>query len=79
MSEFLLDVDVVFDEEQAPVGDADRPTLEIPEETLMALVAKSTPPVALVGGEPIIRLSLPYRERVSSASAFSLSRRWAQG
>ena len=73
MLEFLRDVDVVLEEDESQ-----RPTLEIPEETLTVLIAKSTPPAALAGGEPVIRLSLPYRDRVSSASAFSLSRRWAE-
>ena len=73
MSKFLLDVDVVLDENEDPLGVAERVTLEIPEETLTALVAKSTPPSALVGGEP------SYRDRISLARAFSLSKRWEDG
>lgn len=75
MSKFLLDVDVVLDENEDPLGVAERVTLEIPDETLTALVAKSTPPRALVGGEPSIR----YRDRISLARAFSLSKRWEDG
>lgn len=96
MSEYLLDVDVVFVEddlvetaerttllpafnlanyasESMLDENGDRPTLEISEEALTVLVAKSTPPAA---GE-VVRVSIPYRERVSSARAFVLATPWA--
>lgn len=74
MLEFLPDGDVAVDED--PLGDADRLTLEIPDDTLVALVAKSRPPGARRASDPVI--SERYRDRISSASAFTLSKRWAE-
>ncbi|MEO6574493.1 MAG: hypothetical protein ABIP89_11685 [Polyangiaceae bacterium] len=61
MSEYLLDIDVVLEEED------DRPTLEIPEEKLRVLVAKSTPPSRLIS----------IGDRTSSAPPFVLSTPWS--
>ena len=75
MLELLPDGDVAVDDDEDLVGDRDRLTLEIPEDTLVALVAKSRPPGARRASDPII--SERYRDRISSASAFTLTKRWA--
>jgi hypothetical protein len=72
MSEYLLDIDVVLEEEE----EDERDTLEMPEENLKVLIAKSTPPPRLVDSDQFA-VSLPAREeRISITRPFMLATPW---
>ncbi len=70
MSEYLRDSEVTLE-----LGEDERPTVEMPEEKLKVLVAKSTPPPAL--GRDACVVSSPNEDRISSERAFVLSTPWA--
>ena len=57
-------------------AELERPTVEIPPQRLTALVSKSIPPTCVIPSEQFVRVC-PSFDRVSSARAFSLSKRWA--